>query len=150
MEEKTVTFLNENKELVLSEVALFEYKVEKEQKGPFRSKLYLSRPEKPYNADLDELEAQYKKFRFFPFFFTIICVIVAFVLVNVLFAIFFCNKALAGDIWWAFIVPASLFLGGAVFLSVYRMRQMENFRILKNKQDQEFKQKIHEIKTKQQ
>lgn len=148
MEEKTVTFLNENRDLVLAEVELFEYKIEKEQRGPFRGKFYLSRPERPYNKDLDELEANYKKYRFLPMFWTIICIFTAFILISVLFSIFFANKGLAGSIWWAFVIPAALALGGAVFLSFYRMRQLENFRILINNQNKEVKQKINEIKQK--
>ena len=91
MEEKTVTFLNENRDLVLAEVELFEYKIEREQRGPFRGKFYLSRPERPYNKDLDELEANYKKYRFLPMFWTIICIFTAFILISVLFSIFFAN-----------------------------------------------------------
>ena len=148
MEEKTVTFLNENRDLVLAEVELFEYKIEREQRGPFRGKFYLSRPERAYNKDLDELEANYKKYRFLPMFWTIICIFTAFILISVLFSIFFVNKSLAGSIWWAFVIPAAFALGGSVFLSFYRMRQLENFRILINNQNKEVKQKINEIKQK--
>ena len=150
MEEKEIKFLNENRELVLQEIAMFEYHVKSETKGRIRSKIIVERETKGYNKEIDEIEKGYKKHRYLAFFYPLGAAALAFILVNILFAIFFASKSVAGSIWWAFIVPAALLLGASVFLLFYRLKQVENFQIDLNKQSKEVKQKIKDLKQKYQ
>lgn len=148
MEEKTIKFLTENKDLVLKEVELFDYKVKSEKYGRIKSVITVVREEKSYNIELDNLEKQYKKHRYLPFYYPLGAAALAFILVNVLFAIFFANKSLAGDIWYAFIIPAALLLIASVYLLFYRFKQVENYQIIYNKESKEILAKIKEIKQK--
>lgn len=150
MEEKEIRFLNENRELVLQEIAMYEYHVKSETKGRLASRIVVAREEKGYNKEIDEIEKGYKKHRYLAWFYPLGAAALAFVLVNILFAFFFANKSLAGDIWWAFIVPAALLLGGSVFLLFYRLRQVENFQIDLSKQNKEVRAKVKELKQKYQ
>ncbi len=146
MEEKIVRTNKENKTVIKEKYKLFEWQLVKEE----NNKLFFQRDNQTtYYSELVKLEKQYPNYQYPSVILFVITSIVAFLLVTVMLIMFLVNKELAKTYWWAFILPAGIFLIITVLFTYLRMRTFSKIINEKPKTDAEFLNKINKVRNKE-
>ena len=149
MEKKTVITNQINEKQVLDTYLLFEYKcLEKKQQGNKIIYEFERDDSVPYIHELRNLEYEYGSYKVGSMLPTIICPLISFVLFTVFLVLMFVMKDDFNVILYfcSLMLPALLFLAMSALFMVLRIRMVNKIEKEKPIKDEEYRQKIAELK----